>query len=225
MPRPLWAAACRIAGLLMAIVSAAGAAIVIRLLYTGRGGETPVRSALLEQPLVFILGAAGLALGLYIAFYPNKILAHRPWLNPRRVWRERQAELFLLLGSCAVALVLLEIGSRAIYATERGFPFFYPVEHIVYPPLYEQLHDYTEEGVNVLLLGGSVLYFAGRENTLEKAFDIPVRVYNLAQTAHSSRDSLTKYRYALERGYRFDYVIFHHGIHDRREDNDHPELM
>ena len=225
MPRPLWATAWRIAGLLLAVVSAGGAALVIRLLYTGRGGEAPIRSAILELPLVFLLGVGGLALGLYVAILPQKILAVRPWLNPRRVWRERRPELFLLLGSCAVALIVLEIGSRAIYAAQHGFPFFYPVEHIVYPPLYEQLHDYSEDGVNVLLLGGSVLYFAGRENTLEKVFDIPVRVYNLAQTAHSSRDSLTKYRYALERGYRFDYVIFYHGINDVRANNVPPELF
>ena len=220
-----WASAWRIAGLLLAVVSAAGATLVIRLLYTGRGGETPVRSAILEQPLVFLLGAAGCVLGVYIAAFPKKLVAVRPWLNPRRVCRERRPELFLLMGSCAVALVLLELGSRAIYAAQLGFPFFYPVEHIVYPPLHEQFHDYSDEGVNVLLLGGSVLYFAGRENTLESAFEPPARVYNLAQTAHSSHDSLTKYRYVLDRGYDFDYVIFYHGINDVRANNVPPELF
>ena len=202
-----------------------GATLVTRLLYTGRGGETPIRSAILEQPLIFLLGAAGLALGLTIAIYPRKLLAIRPWLDPRHVWRERRADLFLLLGSCAVALLILEIGSRAIYANERGFPFFYPVEHIVYPPLYEQFHNYSEEDVNVLLLGGSVMYFAGRANTLENALDVPVRVYNLAQNAHSSRDSLTKYQYALDRGYRFDYVIFYHAINEVRANNVPPGLF
>ncbi len=220
-----WASALRIVGLLLAVVSAAGAALVIRLLYTGRGGETPIRSAILEQPLVFLLGVGGLALGLYIAAFPNRLVAARPWLNPRRVWRERRPEVFLLMGSCAVALVMLELGSRAIYAAQLGFPFFYPVEHIVYPPLYEQFHDYSDDGVNVLLLGGSVLYFAGRENTLESAFEPPARVYNLAQTAHSSHDSLTKYRYVLDRGYDFDYVIFYHGINDVRANNVPPELF
>ena len=220
-----WATAWRIAGLLLAVVSAAGATLVIRLLYTGRGGETPIRSAILEQPLVFLLGAGGLALGLYIAVLPENILAARPWLNPRRVWREHRPERFLLMGSCAIALVLLELGSRAIYAAQLGFPFFYPVEDIVYPPLYEQLHDYSDEGVKILLLGGSVLYFAGRENTLESAFEPPARVYNLAQTAHSSHDSLTKYRYVLDRGYEFDYVIFYHGINDVRANNVPPELF
>ena len=121
------ATAWRIAGLLLAVVSAGGAALVIRLLYTGRGGEAPIRSAILEQPLVFILGLAGLALGLFVAFCPHKIPDVRPWLNPGRVWRERRAELFLLMGSCAVALIVLEIGSKAIYAAQHGFPFFYPV--------------------------------------------------------------------------------------------------
>ncbi len=225
MAERLWATAWRIAGLLVSVVSAAGAALVIRLLYTGRGGETPLRSAILEQPLVFLLGLGGLAVGLYVAAFPQKILAARPWLNPRRVWRERRPELFLLIGSCAIALVLLELGSRTIYAAQLGFPFFYPVEHIVYPPLYEQFHDYTNEGVKVLLLGGSVLYFAGRENTLESAFEPRARVYNLAQTAHSSHDSLTKYRYVLDRGFRFDYVIFYHGINDVRANNVPPGLF
>ena len=225
MAQRLGLTACRITGLLVAVVSAGGAALVIRLLYTGRGGEAPVRSAILEQPLVFLLGAGGLALGVYSAFFPQKILAARSWLNPRRVWREQRPELFLLLGSCAVALVLLELGSRAIYAAQLGLPYFYPVEHIVYPPLYEQLHDYSDEGLKVLLLGGSVLYFAGRENALESAFDAPARVYNLAQTAHSSHDSLTKYQYVLDRGYEFEYVIFYHGINDVRANNVPPALF
>jgi len=221
----LGATVCRVTGLLLAAVSAFGAALVIRLLYTGRGGETPIRSAVLEQPLVFLLGAGGLALGFYAVFFPKKVLAARPLLNPRRVWREHRPELFLLMGSCAIALVLLELGSRAMYAAQLGFPFFYPVEHVVYPPLYDQFHDDPDEGVKVLLLGGSVLYFAGRENALESAFDAPARVYNLAQTAHSSHDSLTKYQYVLDRGYEFDYVIFYHGINDVRANNVPPELF
>jgi hypothetical protein len=70
---------------------------------------------------------------------------------------------------------------------------------LIYPPLYEQLYDYTGDTTNILLLGGPVLYFAGRQAALREAFGEDARVYNFAQTAHSSLDSLTKYRYALDR--------------------------
>ena len=217
--------AWRISGIILAVTASFGSILVVRLLYTGRGGETPLRSAALEQPLVLLLGLCGFALGVFAAVYPQKIIQAKSWLNPKWIWRERRPELFLLAGSTCVALLMLELGSRALYAAQHDFPFFYPAEHLVYPPLHEQFHDYSPDGTNVLLLGGSVLYFAGHENTLETAFDGPARVYNLAQTAHSSYDSLTKYRYALAQGYRFDHVIFYHGINDVRANNVPPELF
>jgi hypothetical protein len=96
---------------------------------------------------------------------------------------------------------------------------------LIYPPLYEQLYDYTGDTTNILLLGGPVLYFAGRQAALREAFGEDARVYNFAQTAHSSLDSLTKYRYALDRGYRFDYVIFYHGINEVRANNVPPRIV
>jgi hypothetical protein len=87
------------------------------------------------------------------------------------------------------------------------------------------MRDYSPDTKNVLLLGGSVLYGAGGDGKLEAVLGPPWRVYNVAQNAHSSLDSLTKYRYLLDHGYRFDYVVFYHGINEVRANNAPPEVF
>ncbi len=215
----------RFAGVLLALASSLGCWFVIWKLYTGRGGETPIRSALQEQPLVALFGIAGALMGIGLALGARRAVENRNWLNPRWILRERKGELGLLVAGCLIGLIVLEIGSRVVYAHQLDFPFSHSTEELVYPPLHEQLHDYTGDTTNILLLGGSVLYFAGQQAALREAFGEDARVYNFAQTAHSSLDSLTKYRYALDRGYRFDYVIFYHGINEVRANNVPPELF
>lgn len=215
----------RIFGALCAAASIAAAAFVIAKLYTGRGNATPIRSALHEQPLVAILGVTGLVVGLLIAVYPCEFIAARRWLNPRWVLRERKGEAALLAFSSLLALITLEIGSRALYAHDEKLPFFYPPEYLVYPPLYHAMRDYDPNARNVLLLGGSVMYGAGRGGVMQDKLGSPWRVYNLAQNAQCSLDALTKYRWLDERGYKFDYVLFYEAINETRLNNAPPEVF
>lgn len=185
----------------------------------------PIRAALHEQPLVAILGLTGVGIGLLVALYPRESVAVRRWLNPRWVWRERKGEAVLLTFSSLLALGVLEIGSRALYAHDEKLPFLYPPEYLVYPPLYHAMRDYDPKARNVLMLGGSVMYGAGRSNTLEKTLGPPWRVYNLAQNAQCSLDAVTKYRWLDEHGYRFDYVLFYEAINETRLNNVPLELF
>ncbi len=215
----------RATGLIVALGSAATSAFVIAKLYTGRGADSPVRAAIYEQPLVALLGAAGFAIGMWAVLRPEQCIATRAWLNPRWVWRERRGEAILLLFSGALGLLMLEAGSRALYARDERLPYLFPPEYLVYPPLYHAMREYTPETTNVLLLGGSVLNGAGREGKLQDALGPGWRVYNVAQNAHSSLDSLTKYRWLTARGYRFDYVVFYHAINEVRANNAPPDVF
>lgn len=215
-------AVLRVIGLAIALGAAAGAVFVVFKLYSGRGADAPLRSAAMEQPLVVLLGLAGIALGIWMALFPGQVIAARAWLNPRYVWRERRGEAALLWVGTLVGLLLLEGASRALYARSGDLPFFYPLPYAVYPALHTEMRDYDADATNVLLLGGSVLWGVGK-NHPDDALCRGCRVYNLAQPAHSSLDSLTKYQYLAEQGYRFDYVVFYHGINETRANNVPPE--
>jgi hypothetical protein len=213
------------AGLLVAVGAVSAATFVTSKLYTGRAADTPIRAAMYEQPLLALVGLVGLALGLWIAARPREFVAARAWLNPRWVWRERRGEAVLLAISLALCLLLLEAGSRALYARDQRLPFFFPPDYLVYPPLYHAMRDYSPDATNVLLLGGSVLNGVGKGNRLQDALGPDWRVYTVAQNAHSSLDSLTKYRWLLDHGYRFDYVVFYHGINEVRANNAPPDVF
>ena len=213
----------RLFGALIAGCAAVLTPYVIVKLYTGRGADTPIRSALIEQPLLALVGLVGLTIGCFLLFRARVVYNGRGWLNPRWVLKNRSRELALVMVVSFICLGLLEFASRYLYAVQRGFPITYSIEELVYPPLYEQFRDYTDEGVHVLLIGGSVLYLAGLEGRIESAFDPPARVYNVAQTAHSSLDARTKLEWALEQGHRFDYVVFYEAINDVRANNVPPD--
>ncbi len=70
--------------------------------------------------------------------------------------------------------------------------------------------------IDVLMLGGSVLEQVGSElkSQLHDRLGASVRVWNLASSGHTSRDSLFKYRYLRDR--RFDLIVVYHGINDAR---------
>jgi hypothetical protein len=106
----------RFAGVLLALASSLGCWFVIWKLYTGRGGETPIRSALQEQPLVALFGIAGALMGIGLALGARRAVENRNWLNPRWILRERKGKLALLVAGCLIGLIVLEIGSRAVYA-------------------------------------------------------------------------------------------------------------
>jgi hypothetical protein len=69
---------------------------------------------------------------------------------------------------------------------------------------------------DVLLLGGSVLEQAvpALEDSLHRELPERVRVFNLARSAHTSRDSY--YKYQRLAGKPFDLVVFYDGVNDAR---------
>src|SRR5205807_5198572 len=87
----------------------------------------------------------------------------------------------------------------------------------------------TDATYDVLFLGGSVVspFFGTIGEQLQAGLRArlarPVRVFNLAMPAHTSRDSLLKYRYLAR--HRFDLVIVYNGINDTRMNNCPPEMF
>ena len=70
--------------------------------------------------------------------------------------------------------------------------------------------------LDVLLLGASVLEEVKDDllDALKERYGDSVHVYNLAISAHTTRDSMQKYKRLLDR--HFDLVIIYHGINDSR---------
>lgn len=145
--------------------------------------------------------------------------------------KRRRLPRALAIGLFACYLVLLfELGSRAYWTVAHGTPFFEPARAIerYYPglgldELRRGLVRDDDEAFDVLLLGGSVVSndfgdVAPRlERRLSKALYRPVRVWNLAQSGHTTRDSLLKY--TMLGGNRFDLVLVYHGVNDARMNN------
>lgn len=220
-------AAIRACGAVVALTSALAAPYAIQKIYTGRGGGT-WQAALVEQSLLAFFGLLGLVAGLTMLVCARGIWSRRAWLNPRWVWRHRRAEAALLFVVLLLCAGLLEFASRTLYAIQYRFPITYAVEDLVYPPLREQFADARDnDGPRIAFLGGSVLYYTGLNHgdAIAAALGPSARVINLAQNGHASRDSLTKLRHCLERGERFDYVVFYHGINETRANNVPPDLF
>ncbi len=137
-------------------------------------------------------------------------------------------------------LVLLEVGSRVYWMVKRDLPFF-ATQQDFYDRFYEELID---SGVreadlskdnghfDVLLLGGSAMDRIARSlaedsEAMAEAFgeltDQPVRVYNLAAPALTTRDSLIKYQLMGDLDKHFDLVVVYHGINDLRMNNIAPD--
>lgn len=217
--------AMRILGVAIAVGSMAVWTYGVRQVYSGRSTLGAILAAVREQPLVLFLLVCALSVAAGLVLGAGYIHRLRPWLDPRWVWANRRGEVLLLAAACGFALAILELGSRVLYARQYGLPIGHRIEELVYPPLYTEFSDDTEAAFSVLLLGASVLNGEENSESIERAFDRRCRVYNLSQPAHSSIDSVTKLRYALGRGDRFDYVIFYHGINDVRANNAPPDLF
>ncbi len=135
---------------------------------------------------------------------------------PRRI----RILIVLICGSILLGLLIGEMMSRFLMASERNIPLFFAVEQYIYPPLYAELKDYSPGNINILLLGGSTLNFLAeplKKQLPQKSGKI--RFYNLAYPAHTSQDSINKLRYLVSEGYHFDYIIFYHGINEVRTNN------
>jgi hypothetical protein len=159
----------------------------------------------------------------------------------RRVeWRTILALLFL---SALLCIVTAEVAARVFWRVCCGISLLKPdqILYAYYPELRssgvlpEALHvadprrpAHGDEFYDVLFLGGSVLQKDWGSVEMELREQLAslgqrnVRVFNLAQPAHTSRDSLLKYAALGEA--RFDLVIFYHGINEARTNNAPPEI-
>ena len=139
-------------------------------------------------------------------------------------------------------LIIAEIASRAYWSIkyqERAMPLFASWDDWI-DLFYSEVRDsgvaeanprQEDESFDILLLGGSALdrvYTSLADTKLETPvlqkqlsarLGRPVRVFNLAHPAMTTRDSLIKYRMLSEKGYRFDLVMVYHGINDTRMNN------
>jgi lysophospholipase L1-like esterase len=132
-------------------------------------------------------------------------------------------------------LLLLEIGGRAFWRVEYGVPLWGATPRDWYGIFFEGFRRSAQvppgpqpETLDVLLLGGSTLFHVARaargellRDGLASATGRPVRIVNHAKRAHTTRDSLLKYR--LLEGEPFDLVVIYHGINDARLNNAPPE--
>ena len=127
-----------------------------------------------------------------------------------------------------ITFLLLETSTRVYWKATAKVPFTEPgkIPLSFYPELesVSRLNPSAGDGYHdILLLGGSVLNDQwGNVSTelrqLLKNKQIEnIRIFNLAIPAHTSRDSLLKYK-ALK-NYRFDQIIFYHGINETRANN------
>lgn len=121
-----------------------------------------------------------------------------------------------VLALCIVAI----LGVAAVYA--KSFVVS-ANEFVIYPKLRAVISRYDPEATRILLLGGSVLE-SSAPSIRGSDGGRPVKVYNLAQSSHTSLDSRYKYEYLVAQGYAFDYVVFYHAINDVRANNIPPEL-
>jgi len=151
--------------------------------------------------------------------------------------RARRRRILRKVGYLLYLLVFLELGARAYWMLGRGVPLrahTYDWYAQYFPGLEDSGIADAELGpddghFDVLLLGGSVLgkLHAHHEQTLRNALgfavDEPVRLYNFAYPAHTTRDSVLKYRLVRDRP--VDLVIVYHGINDARMNNCSREMF
>jgi lysophospholipase L1-like esterase len=159
-----------------------------------------------------------------------------PAARPRRLrWRDlrRSVKVCVLLFVGLVFAGILELGSRVYWKTVKGVA---PVRaEAIFRSFYDELDEqhidavapyHGDDSFDVLILGGSVVHKlfgdigerigAGLEQKLGRK----VRVVNLANLGHTTRDSLNKYARLKDK--RFDLVIVYHGINDVRLNNTPP---
>lgn len=148
--------------------------------------------------------------------------------NKSQRWR-----VLAFLGVALLCAVSAEVACRTFWYFQYEVPLLSPDRVLyAYSPKLATLDEirpaHNDAYFDVLLLGGSVLnpqWGYIEPNLKQRLLDMGyknVRLYNLSEPAHTSRDSLLKYR-ALESS-RFDLVIFYHGINDARANNVQPHL-
>jgi lysophospholipase L1-like esterase len=154
--------------------------------------------------------------------------------TPRASRARRRGGALLALASLLLCAALLEALSRGFWWIRDGVPPSEPgrLLETLYPelrPIRERTPAARDGTFDLLLLGGSVLHESWGQvesqilEQLARAGHRSVRVHNLAQAAHTTRDSLVKY--AALGGARFDLVFVYHGINDARANAAPPEVF
>jgi hypothetical protein len=154
----------------------------------------------------------------------------RGTLEPAR-HRARRFGSVLLYG--LLILLSLELGSRLFWTSRHGVSFLSPNLFTAFYPELEPVAsapaDDAEDAIDLLLLGGSVFHedFSTVPSVLRRRLEAKtgrrVRIDNLAQPAHTTRDSSLKYDLLGDR--KFDLVLVYHGINEARANNVPPELF
>jgi hypothetical protein len=143
---------------------------------------------------------------------------------------DRKTTTLAAAGSAVLfAYLTFEVAARLYLALSFGVALTRPGDAIYhfYPALAGVVEssprDRDEGSLRVLLLGGSVLESAfgdvdGRlERSIEARTGRKTEVVNLACRAHTTLDSLHKYRHLQNQS--FDLVIVYHGINETRANN------
>ena len=144
----------------------------------------------------------------------------------------RKRAWFALIGALCV-LAAVE-GACRVYWWTRGVPLLKSPARM-HAPLYPRLAWVEQQWVgeddlyDVLILGGSVVsdgfgsVGAQLAEELTARHGVRVRVHNVGARAHTSRDSLLKYRRLWRQ--KFDLVVVYHGINEVRANNCPPDLF
>lgn len=143
-------------------------------------------------------------------------------LTPRRrlLFRAILLTLLLLGGELLARVYLRAAAGGSLVHPDRVLYGFYPELGRL---LEERGEEPDDDAIDILLLGGSALNsrWGAIEAVLAERLSLEqrrrVRMYNLAKEAHTTRDSLLKYKRVGER--RFDLVMVYHGINDARTNN------
>ena len=146
-------------------------------------------------------------------------------------WRTRFIRFLLLVLLCAVSA---EVAARAFWRLRYRVPFGNPgrILYAYYPELKRVDRERPTRGnafYDILFLGASTLHKNWgqvEQNLLEQLADNGhrnVRIFNLAEPAHTSRDSWLKYTALGEA--RFELVVFYDGINEARANNAPPEIF
>jgi hypothetical protein len=136
--------------------------------------------------------------------------------------------------STLLSVALAEVGARAFWSARFAVPFAHPdrILYGFYPELQriDRKRPRPDDGFyDILFLGGSALHrnWGEIEQALQEQLAYAghrnVRIFNLADRAHTSRDSRLKY--AALGGARFDLVMVYDGINDARPNNVPPDLF
>jgi len=146
--------------------------------------------------------------------------AHLPSRGRRIVFSIIMLVGVLLMLEAVSRLYLCRFDDRAWLHPERIIYHFYPEMKSL---AWERQQESSDNAVEVLLLGGSVLNVewgsidALIAERLTWELRRPVRVHNLTAPAHTTRDSLLKYKRIGDDP--FDLVVVYHGINEMRTNN------